>query len=31
VADLLYHALVALRAEGIGLDAVLSALEDRAG
>ena len=31
VADLLYHALVALRAEGIGLDAVLSVLEDRAG
>jgi len=31
VADLLYHALVALRAEGVGLDAVLSALEERAG
>lgn len=30
-ADLLYHALVALRAEGIGLDAVISALEERAG
>lgn len=29
VADLLYHALVALRAEGIGLDAVLAALEAR--
>jgi len=29
-ADLLYHALVALRAEGIGLDAVLAALEERA-
>ena len=31
VADLLYHALVALRAEGIGLDAVMTALKNRAG
>lgn len=30
-ADLLYHLLVALRAEGIGLDEVRAALEDRAG
>ena len=30
-ADLLYHALVALRAEDIGLAAVIAALEDRAG
>jgi phosphoribosyl-ATP pyrophosphohydrolase/phosphoribosyl-AMP cyclohydrolase len=30
VADLLYHALVGLRAEGIGVDAVLEALEERA-
>lgn len=30
-ADLLYHTLVALRAEGVGLDAVLAALEERAG
>ncbi len=30
-ADLLYHVLVALRAEGIGLDAVAGALEARAG
>jgi len=30
-ADLLYHTLVALRAEGIGLDAVMTALEERAG
>jgi phosphoribosyl-ATP pyrophosphohydrolase/phosphoribosyl-AMP cyclohydrolase len=29
-ADLLYHTLVALRAEGVGLDAVLTALEARA-
>jgi len=31
VADVIYHALVALRAEGIGLDAVLAELEKRAG
>lgn len=30
-ADLIYHILVALRAEGLGLDSVLAALEDRAG
>ncbi len=30
-ADLLYHVLVALRAEGVGLDAVLAALNARAG
>jgi phosphoribosyl-ATP pyrophosphohydrolase/phosphoribosyl-AMP cyclohydrolase len=30
-ADLLYHALVALRAEGVGADAVLQALAARAG
>jgi phosphoribosyl-ATP pyrophosphohydrolase/phosphoribosyl-AMP cyclohydrolase len=30
-ADLLYHALVALRAEGVGLDRVLAVLEERAG
>ena len=30
-ADLVYHALVALRAEGIGVDALLEALEERAG
>ena len=31
VADVIYHALVALRAEGIGLEAVLAELEKRAG
>jgi phosphoribosyl-AMP cyclohydrolase / phosphoribosyl-ATP pyrophosphohydrolase len=30
-ADFVYHALVALRAEGIGLDDLLDALEERAG
>jgi phosphoribosyl-ATP pyrophosphohydrolase/phosphoribosyl-AMP cyclohydrolase len=30
-ADLLYHVLVALRAEGVGLEAILDALEARAG
>lgn len=30
-ADVLYHALVALRAEGLGVDALLEALEARAG
>ena len=30
-ADLLYHALVGLRAEGVGVDAVLTALKARAG
>ena len=30
-ADLVYHVLVALRAEGVGLDALLSELERRAG
>ena len=30
-ADLIYHALVGLRAEGVGVDAVLRALEERAG
>lgn len=30
-ADLLYHVLVALRAEGLGLGSLLDALEDRAG
>lgn len=30
-ADLVYHLLVALRAEGVGLDDIRSALEDRAG
>jgi phosphoribosyl-ATP pyrophosphohydrolase/phosphoribosyl-AMP cyclohydrolase len=30
-ADLLYHILVALRAEGVGASALLSALESRAG
>lgn len=30
-ADLVYHLLVALRAEGVGLDEIRSALEDRAG
>ena len=30
-ADLLYHALVGLRAEGVGVEAVLAALEARAG
>ena len=30
-ADLIYHVLVALRAEGLGLDSVLAALEERAG
>jgi len=30
-ADLIYHILVALRAEGLGLDSVLGALEERAG
>ena len=30
-ADLLYHAVVALRAEGIGVDALLTELDERAG
>ena len=30
-ADLIYHILVALRAEGLGLDSVIDALEERAG